>query len=84
MAQRKITDHQKDGLLDLIQANHRIIFGKFQGDMGNKIRAKKWAEIVEKMDAFGHPKKDLEQWKRVQCENILFIMIYFVSLDMSI
>lgn len=64
-AQRKVTEKQKEAFLELIDAHKIILFGKFQGDMGIKLRTKIWKEIVEKMDVLGEPKKDLEQWKRV-------------------
>lgn len=62
---KKITSNQKQCLVDFMEENYILLFGKFSGAKGKEIKTAKWNEITTKLNALGPPKRSAEKWKKV-------------------
>lgn len=60
----KINSHQKITMVDFMQTNYQMLFGKFVGSKGKISKESKWIELGEILNALGPPEKNTEKWKR--------------------
>lgn len=75
----KVSQRQKEALIDFMGANFSVLFGKFSSSSGKIVKDKKWNEITNQLNLLGPPTKDIEKWKRVRIL-VLFICEFLVVL----
>lgn len=61
---KKVNVEQKQTLVSFMQMNYTVLYGKFAGSQGRKIKEAKWDDIVSKLNDLGPPFKKVEQWKK--------------------
>lgn len=60
---KKLNTEQKNTLVDFMQVNYVLLFGKFGNSDGKVLKEKKWQEIVDELNKLG-PQKDVDKWKK--------------------
>lgn len=68
---RKVNSRQKDYLVDFMQQNYNLLYGKFKNDHGDETKNRVWSRLTEEINKLGPPHKDNAKWKKV---SIIFLL----------
>ena len=66
----KITDLQKQALVEYLKQNPNLLSGKFSNEFSQKVAAQKWEEITDILNSMNGANKDWRSWRKV-CYNDL-------------
>lgn len=74
---KRVNSRQKEFLLDSMEKEYGILYGKFKNDHGDETKNKVWANLSLELNKLGPPQKDASKWKKVSFSlaNIRFSLI---------
>lgn len=61
---KKVTNQQKQAIVDFMQENYAVLMGKFTGMEGRLKKNQKWKEFGDVLNKLGPPTKELDKWKK--------------------
>lgn len=92
---KKINSRQKEYLLDFMECNYKLLYGKFHNDHGDETKNRIWCSLSAELNRLGPPQKDATKWKKVyKCFHIMidldcnfiyiiqWFLVFFLRLSM--
>lgn len=75
----RVNEAQKKLLIDFMDKNASILFGKFSSGSGKHRKESLWNELAKSLNELGPPAKNVANWKNVILPSIFF-SIYFYAI----
>lgn len=62
----RVNQFQKKHIIDFMDKNEKILFGRFSSVSGKNKKEKLWIELVKELNHLGPPNKTAIMWKNVK------------------
>lgn len=73
----KISNKQKEIMVDFMATNYDSIYGKFSKSNGKDLKELLWKRLMERLNEAGPPVKSADLWKRVSLLMRLIFVHFF-------
>lgn len=65
MNMARVKETQKEFIIQFMENNSNILFGKFSNSSGKHKKDELWNELSDEMNKLGPPTKSVKNWKNV-------------------
>lgn len=67
---------QKEMMINFMEDNYQLLFGKFSNESGRSNKDEKWKLLCVLLNDAGPPTKSIDKWKRVNIFFVIFLSVF--------
>lgn len=76
---KRVNSRQKEFLIDFMEKEYGMLYGKFKNDHGDETKSKVWTNLSLELNKLGPPQKDALKWKKVSSRIWIYLNKTLVS-----